>query len=129
MTDWADLESPRGARGRVAASGPLVTIGTPRRELAYLNRAARDALGDPRFIRWQHGAFNGSRGDTFSLINADGESDEYIAAQTNSRRYSVNANGQVTCTPVLPLVPHTPVTLRLALHGERLVAVARVERT
>lgn len=112
--DWDDLEAPRAPRGSPV---PMITIGTPRRELAYLNAAARRLLGNPRHVRWQ------SNGGRIGIIRAD-----FIGEHNGGRRYSIDRNGYVTCTPVLSKVRQTPVTFRLALDGERLTVVAKVEK-
>lgn len=114
MTTWSDLKPVIAVRGSVV---PMVTIGTPRRELAYLNAAARHALGDPRHIRWQ------TDGQRFAIVRA-----EFIGDENGGRRYAINRNGHVTCTPLLRLVHTLPVTFKLALDAERLVVVARVEK-
>lgn len=112
---WSDLTLIPKQRGSAV---PLVTISRPRRELAYLNAAARHALGNPEFIRWQH-----TDDGRIGIVRAD-----FIGEDSGGRRYRVDRNGYVTCTPVLPLLNGTPVTLKLALDGERLVVVAKVQR-
>lgn len=114
MTAWSDIEPVIAVRGSTI---PMITIGTPRRELAYLNAAARHALGDPRHIRWQ------TDGNRFAIVRA-----HFIGDENGGRRYAVSGNGSVTCTPLLRQVHTLPVTFKLALDGERLVVVAKVQR-
>ena len=114
---WTDIPPPSGRQAEPTA---LLTVGAPRREVAYLNATARHALGDPKYVRWQE-----SSDGQVAVARAD-----FIGEKNGGRRYAVGGSGQVTCTPILAKLGDLalPVTFTLALDGERLVVTGKVKR-
>ena len=119
MSSWVDIPAPPIGSPR-GSTTMLLTVGAPRRELAYLNAAARHAFGDPAHVRWQQDADG-----RVAIVRAD-----FGGEPNGGRRYAVSPRGQVTCTPILAMLGDTvlPVTFTLARDGERLVVTGKVKR-
>lgn len=122
MTVWSDLPAPK-RRIATRAHTPMLVLGSSRSDIAYLNAAARDLLGQPSHIRWQVDDDERIGIASASFLGTDHD-------DSLGRSYKV-IRGQVTCSPILALLDGEalPLSLELALtEPGRLVVVAKVQR-